>query len=179
MRRARCRENGQQPHPKPQSHESNHPVHWRIWEKGNYHHADVRRIGGHPRTVPQSDMSTVLVHPEDVLFITRLEDHTGILKVTIVKDKIEIPGVELTDSFVRSFCLWLSVVSGKLPQIDLVLLRRDHGSLLWMSWPEVTASIQERIANCSKDEYHLFVAESSQELEHPPPKTRGKKTQAK
>lgn len=76
----------------------------------------------------------------------------------------------------RSFGLWYSVVSSILPHMDLTLLRRDRGNLLWLSWSEVSREIGNMVAAGNLESYHLMMAEHTEFLCAPSLNKQGVKT---
>ena len=97
--------------------------------------------------------------PEEVSAVTRIEDEDGELKLVVLRDRLELSGVPCTPAFLKCFGLFYSVLSGRLPAIDLVLLRRGHPGFLWMSWPDLLAEIGSILQNASKEDFLLLVAE--------------------
>ena len=98
----------------------------------------------------------------DILFIVRLEEVEGALKLVVLLDEQEVPGVLLTPDWSRSFPLFLSVMTGKLPQIDLPLLRRDFPSLSWAPWEETVSWLRTFLQSTTSSEVECLVAEIMQ-----------------
>ena len=70
----------------------------------------------------------------DVLFVIRLEQVEVTLKLVVLLDKQEVPGVPMTPEWMRSFPLYLLVLVERLPQINLPLVRLHFPSLAWGPW---------------------------------------------
>ena len=97
--------------------------------------------------------------PEEITMVTRVEDDNGNLKVTILRDRLEITGALMTEGVLHSFGLYYSVLSGRLSAIDVSLLRRNYPLLFWASWGEVASVVSTHLQECTREGFHLFVAE--------------------
>ena len=91
--------------------------------------------------------------------MTRVDDDGGVLKLHVVKERLDVTGVHLTEDITRSFGLWYSVMTGRLPSLDVSLLRREQSQFFWASWPDIASTISARIQDYDKDAMCLFAAE--------------------
>ena len=97
--------------------------------------------------------------PEDVSFVTRVADDSGVLKRVIFKGKLEISAVVCTLDHVQSFGMWYSLLVGKLPALDVALLARDLPQYLWLPWGRVLEVMRLRLDNISVDDLNLVNVE--------------------
>ena len=108
-------------------------------------------------------MRNSVIH-NDILFIVRLEEIEGALKLVALVDKQEVPGVLMTPDWSRLFPLWISVMIGKLPQIDLPLLHPDFPSMSWAPWEETVSWPRTYLQTASSSEVDCLVAEIMQSI---------------
>ena len=104
------------------------------------------------QTTAVMSMSQAALHlqPEQVVYIPRIEDRDGVLKLTAIKqDKTEVSGVPLTSAWARSFPLLWSVILGKLPAVDIAFLNRDLPTWYWGTWLEAVAYLRDNLPSVS------------------------------
>ena len=88
----------------------------------------------------------------------------GALRLVVLLDKQEVPGVRITPDWSRSFPHFLSVMIGKLPQSDLPLLRRDFPSLAWAPWEETVSWLRTFLQSATNSEVDCLVAGTLQSI---------------
>ena len=110
------------------------------------------------------------IAPADVYIINRTECDGGLLKLIAMLDKQEVPGILLDDPWTSSFALAMSVLLGRIPEIDLPLLVHDHPGLSWVPWVDVTDCIRGFLQTASGEDVFIFIAECLGAIAHPPVK---------
>ena len=99
------------------------------------------------------------LRPEEVQFVARVEDDSGVLKLVIIKaDKVEISGVPCTLPFAQSFGMWYSLITGRLTSLDIPLLVQEFPDLYWATWTDVLEVIRNRLENVSVGDLNLIIA---------------------
>ena len=99
------------------------------------------------------------LRPEDVQFVARVEDDSGVLKLVVIKaDKVEVSGVPCTLPFAQSFGMWYSLITGRLTPLDVPLLAQEFPEFYWATWTDVLDVLRVRLESITSAELNLLIA---------------------
>ena len=96
---------------------------------------------------------------EDVQYVVRVADDGGVLRLVVVKEKVEISGAVCTTAYVESFGMWYSLILGRLTDVDIALLTREHPRFLWFYWVDVVKYLRSRLETIATPDLNLLIGE--------------------